>query len=168
MAVRDFELYHGIALTKIVRNDRPTALRLIETKPSESWSVYRVNDAVNLYVKSSATPSPLKRKKNSLVWTFVFGTSHLQELQKLRQEKDVYVALICARRKIGSGPMEVCLIGPDDLVKCIDIESSKQQTIRVMYQPGMSLRAYGPLNSTKRNRLKIHRNALDEWRIPGS
>jgi len=100
MAIHDFEFYHGIVLTKIVRNDRPTVLRLIETKPAEARSVYIVNDEVILYMKFSANPRPLKLKRGSFVWSFVFGPSHLQELQKLRQEKgekNVYLVLICAQ-----------------------------------------------------------------------
>ncbi len=30
MPIREFELFHGAALTKIVRSDRPMTLRMIE------------------------------------------------------------------------------------------------------------------------------------------
>jgi hypothetical protein len=31
MSVREFELYHGAVLTKILRSEKPVALRLVET-----------------------------------------------------------------------------------------------------------------------------------------
>jgi hypothetical protein len=35
MSVHEFELFHGIVLTKLIRSDRPITLRMFETKPSE-------------------------------------------------------------------------------------------------------------------------------------
>ena len=37
MSVRDFELYHGAVLTKILRFQKPVALRLVETRPQDNW-----------------------------------------------------------------------------------------------------------------------------------
>lgn len=37
MAIDEFELFHGVVLTKLVRSDRPITLRMIETRPREAW-----------------------------------------------------------------------------------------------------------------------------------
>lgn len=54
-AVRQFELFHGAVLTALLRRDHPIALSMVETMPSDSWSTYRINDAVNLVVTHSTT-----------------------------------------------------------------------------------------------------------------
>lgn len=38
VSIREFELFHGAALTKIVRAERPVTLRLIETRPDDAWA----------------------------------------------------------------------------------------------------------------------------------
>jgi activator of HSP90 ATPase len=52
MPLREFELFHGGVITKIVRSERPVTLRLIETKPEEKWSTYTLNDKVDLFIIS--------------------------------------------------------------------------------------------------------------------
>jgi hypothetical protein len=47
MSVHEFELFHCMFLTKLVQSDRPITLRMFETKPSEEWSIYKLNDAVD-------------------------------------------------------------------------------------------------------------------------
>jgi hypothetical protein len=77
MSVREFELFHGIALTKIMRSDRPVTLRMIETNPDEAWAAYRINDEIVLYIKYRTVSRELRRNGGGLAWSFMFGTSEL-------------------------------------------------------------------------------------------
>jgi hypothetical protein len=61
MAVHEFELFHGIALTKLVRAERPISLRMIKTRPGEAWSAYTINNEVELFLKHSTMPSKLEK-----------------------------------------------------------------------------------------------------------
>jgi hypothetical protein len=36
MSVRDFELYHGAVLSKVLRSQRPAGLRLVETRKQDA------------------------------------------------------------------------------------------------------------------------------------
>ena len=61
MSVKEFELFHGAVLTKVLRSDRPVALRLVGTRPGENWSTYTLNDAVDLLVSHSKSPRSVAR-----------------------------------------------------------------------------------------------------------
>jgi len=161
MPVREFELFHGAVLTKIVRSDRPMTLRMIETKPGESWSAYTVNGEITLILKHSATPRKLKRERGSFRWQFTLGAEQIQQLIGANS----WLGLICGSPNIGKrAPMEVCLLDPKDIESLIDKSSLVQQPIFVNYQPGKSLRASSP----KSEEIVVPRNRLDTWEIPGS
>ena len=165
--VREFELFHGIVLTKLVRNDRPTVLRLIETNPREAWAAYTVNNEVTLYVKYRTGSHNLSRGEGGESWTFVFSPTELAKIRSMAPETEVYLALVCGKKQIGSGDcgMHVCLLKPDQRRNLIDMKASTQQTVSVKCIPGKSLRATG---STSREELIVQRNALDKWVVPGS
>lgn len=165
--VREFELFHGIVLTKLVRNDRPTVLRLIETNPREAWAAYTVNNEVTLYVKYRTGFRTLSHGEGGEAWTFVFSESDLAKIRGMAPETQVYVALVCGRREIRGGDcgMHVCLLAPDERRRLIDMEASSQQTISVKCVRGKSLRATGSLSKKE---LVVKRSALDKWIVPGS
>ena len=107
MPVREFELFHGAVLTKIVRSDRPMTLRMIETKPGESRSAYTVNGEVTLILTHSATPRKLKRERGSFRWQFTLGADQIQQLSGTNS----WLGLICGSPNIGKRAlMEVCLL----------------------------------------------------------
>jgi hypothetical protein len=161
MPVREFELFHGAVLTKIVRSDRPMTLRMIETKPGESWSAYTVNNEVTLILKHSARPRKLKRERGSFRWQFTLGADQIQQLSGANS----WLGLVCGSQSIGkSAPMEVCLLDPKDTERLVDKSSLVQQSIFVTYQPGKSLRASSP----KIEEIVVPRNRLETWEIPGS
>ncbi len=167
MRVREFELYHGAVLTKLVRSDRPITLRMIETKPQEAWAAYTLNNEASLYIKYSTTPSTRKRTETTLVWMFIFANGQLRQLQELRKQRDVYVALVCGQRDIEDGEMYTCLMKPNALDLCINVNSTEAQAITVKYEPGKQLRVSGPVNKVAHPVL-IARNSLDTWTVPGS
>ena len=139
--VREFELFHGIVLTKLLRNEKPTTLRMIETNPQQAWAAYEINDEVTLYVKYRSGPHTLSRGQGGQSWTFAFSLSELEKIRALEDDKQVYLALVCAKKSITSGDcgMRTCLLDPDKLHRAIDVTSGGQQTITVKCMPGHSL-----------------------------
>ncbi|HRW99876.1 MAG TPA: hypothetical protein P5280_10315 [Cyclobacteriaceae bacterium] len=165
--IKEFELLHGIVLTKILRSQGAT-LRLVETDTRQSWAAYTINDSVIVYVKYALTNREAV-KENKTVWSFPFQPSEQKKMKELRKSKPVFVALICGLQDIKShNKMQVCLLEPDEIEKCISLTARSTQTISVENSPNRSLRAYGTLNSADRQKLVVSRNKLDEWEIPGS
>ena len=136
MSIKDFELFHGAVLTKLVRSDRPITLRMIETNPDTSWSVYTLNDEVHLFIKYSISPRSLSRGKGGLSWVFTFRPEHISEIKALQAEKRVFVALVGGRRNIKQVRMEICLLTPDDFARIIDLEANTNQTVTMKYIKG--------------------------------
>jgi hypothetical protein len=56
MAIRQFELFHGAVLTKLVRRGQRVALTMIETSPNDPWAVYTINDAVDVHSLGREAP----------------------------------------------------------------------------------------------------------------
>lgn len=166
MALRKFLFLHGSVLAQIARKDRPVALTLIETT-DDSWSAYKLNDEALLYIKSSQTPKSLTRT-SSYKWQFTFSESHIREIKNFTKQYPLYLALVCAGKSLDDKAREVCLLEPNQILKCINLDSEMQQWITVEVIPGSSLRAYGALNARERDKLKISRNKLEEWEIPGA
>ena len=165
-SVKEFHLLHGIVLTKISRNERPT-LRLVETDISNVWAAYLLNDEVIIYVRYSLSGKKRKRTEK-VVWNFPFNQPELEKIRILRAKKPVYFTLVGGFTPIDVKQMEVCLLDPAEIDRCIDIDSNARQIITVEVKPNESLRAYGAKNSEERSKLIINRNKLDEWKIPGS
>lgn len=159
MPIREFEMFHGALLTKLVRSDRPIALRMIETRPSQAWSTYLINDAVRILVKYSATPRKLTRERGAVRWNFIFSPDQMYEA---RQE-GTWVALVCGADRIIQ-PMEVCLVNSSEIASLLDLNSSSQQWIAVKYLPNKSLR----VSTATVEDYIIPRNRCERWAIPGS
>ena len=162
MPVREFELFHGVILTKLVRNDRPLTLRLIETSTELSWAAYKLNAEVTLVMKSSSTPRALKRESGT-AWTFNFGPSDLAQLQLAGSNG--YVALACGSKKLDPGKMEVCFLRPDQVSLLLDTSSSAQQAVTVKALPRKQLRVS---SGRVTKELLVPQNALETWELPGS
>lgn len=167
--VKEFELLHGIVLTKILRTNGAT-LKLVETDAKKAWAAYTINNEVIVYIKYSLTNREAQ-KEGKLVWTFPFQPSELAKLIQLRQaeNKGVYAALVCGTPNIEEvKKMQVCLLEPEQIYACMDLNSRTIQSISVEYRSGASLRAYGSKNAEEKKKLTVSRNKLDEWKIPGS
>lgn len=98
MTVKLFELFHGIVLTKLVRNDKPLTLRLIETDKDESWIRYEINAEVSLFVKHSYTPKERKREE-TLAWTFSFTPKDIQQIREANDKAFVTCPQRFSQRK---------------------------------------------------------------------
>lgn len=164
--VSQFELFHGIVLTKLVRNDAPVTLRLIETNTNDAWAAYRINAAVIVYTKVRTTGYELLREDGGCSFQFVFLPGELAALRRLAQDSAVYVVLVCGNRDLSkTDQMHVCMIEPAELEQLIDVSSADQQNILVKHLPRRKFRVTGS-NSDKE--LLIAHRRLDDWQVPGS
>ncbi len=163
MAIHEFELFHGAALTRLLRSDRPVALRMIETKVREAWAAYRVNDEVTLYLKHSKKPKKGTRERATLTWQFTFNDSDIRKIAEFTPQKPVYVVLVCGAEEVDAKYMEICLLDPDQVAQLLDLEPQTTQWIRVKDTGKGQLRVTG---SHSQEEMKIPRNKLDKWAVP--
>lgn len=164
MGIREFEVFHGSVLTKLVRSDRPITLRMIETKPGEAWAAYTINDEVELFVKHSTNARPQARQKGAYSWSWVFNPDQIKQMNKLRKKRPVYAALVGGRKSIKRGKMQVCLLNPEQLDRLIDYSNPNAQSVTVKYVPGKQLRVF----SDRKIELLVPQSALDQWVVPGN
>jgi hypothetical protein len=165
--VKEFHLLHGIVLTQVLRNEKPT-LRLVETGMTDAWAAYILNDSVIIYVKYSLVGRKTQKAEKT-VWSFPFQASELEKIRELRKYQPVYFTLIGGFPSIDDAKlMQVCLLYPDEIDQCMDVNSEKTQTLTVEVKPRESLRTYGAKNPNEKDKLVVSRNRLDEWKIPGS
>ena len=164
MTIKQFELFHGAVLTKLVRSDRPITLRMIETRPSEAWAVYTINDAVDLFPKHSTSARELKRVSGGWSWQFVFSPEQVNQIHERQASGQVYAALVCGQSDVKQGEMQICFLHPDELAKLIDFQDASTQSITVRYIPRKKLRVY----SGHKVKKSVSQNALDQWNVPGS
>ena len=124
MAVQEFQLFHGIVLTKLVRNDKPMTLQLIETATQKSQSEYQINAEFSLFVKHSATPKERKRER-AAAWSFSFSPKDIGQIRE-RGDK-AFVALVCGAKEMNPKDMEVCLLNPNQIARLIDLSREKRK-----------------------------------------
>jgi hypothetical protein len=164
MSVREFELFHGVVLTKLLRSQRPVNLRMIETRPGEMWSAYTINDEVDLFIKHSTTPRNVARGRGGRSWPFVFGLKQLQQMAQSGAKRPVWVALVCGSRDAKDDDMQVCLLHPSQMAQLVDTSVGAQQTVTVRYVPRGKLRVF----KGRREHCLVSQRRLDEWDVPGS
>lgn len=163
MTVKEFELYHGVVLAKVLRSEKPVALRLIETRSGENWSTYTLNDAVDLLVSYSKTPRPVSRQGGGTSWTFVFNRNQLRQMNPEGRGRPVWVALVCARKSLADGEMQVCLLDPEQLRDTVSF-TEVQQSLTVRKPRGKGkLRVF----KDRHERFLVAQSRLDKWEVPG-
>ena len=164
MTVHEFELFHGIVLTKLARSERPITLRMIETRPTEAWSAYTLNDEVDLYVKYSTTPRAVTRGEEGKSWSFTFGTDELNQMQQSIARRQTYITLVAGSRDTKADFMQVCLLYPTEICELIDFRSSNQQTLTIKHIPRKKIRVI----KDRRKKFLIAQNRLEQWDVPCS
>lgn len=163
MAVRTFEVFHGMVLTKLLRSERPITLRMIETNTAENWSSYVLNDAIRLFISYSTSPRAVSRPSPSRNWQFTFSPNQLRQLKAKEGDKPVYAALVCGSKSYSGEDMEVCLLDQEQLRSVLDFsESSESLLIRCPAGKGQ-LRVI----KDRTERFLVPRNRIDKWEIPG-
>ena len=161
MGIDIFACLHGAALTKLLRAEQPVTLRMIETRPRDSWSAYLLNDAALLFVKYSTKREQIR---GGFSWRFTFSTAQLEQIS--RSPYEVYVALVCGTESLNDLKKGscVCLLEPKELHQVIDLKATAPQGMTVRWYPGKSLRVM----KEGREMLKIPQNRLEKWQIPGA
>jgi len=164
VAVREFELFHGAVLAKLVRSDRPISLRMIETHPSEAWSSYVINDEIRLMIKHCTKQRKLKREPGSVSWTFVFGADQLRQLRPDDSGRSVWAALVGGGRDVKEDAMQICLLDQEEIQQVLDLRATKPASLTVRYVPGKQLRVM------RQHKCAFHvpQGRLEKWEIPGS
>lgn len=81
----EFNSYHGIALCRIVHDDRVKSIKLY---PTPSNSSYMINEEIGVFIKYST--------KRMTPWRFTFQWEHRAELGEMCELlKAVFVVLVC-------------------------------------------------------------------------
>ena len=81
----EFNSYHGIALCRIVHEDRVKSIKLY---PTPSNSSYMINEEIGVFIKYST--------KRMSPWRFTFQWEHRTELGEMCESlKAVFVVLVC-------------------------------------------------------------------------
>lgn len=164
MSIKEFELFHGAILTKLIRSDRPISLSMFETKPDDTWASYTINDAVDIYVKHSTASRKISRGEGGFSWTFGFSPEHVAQIKEIQKKRPVYVALVCGHKSVKEGRMEICFLNPGKVLEVIDFDSANSQSITVRYNTGAKkLRVY----QERKVEVMVSLNELDSWEIPG-
>ncbi len=161
-SVKQFELFHGLVLVKILRGRGPSStLHLIEANTQKEWATYKVND-VRLLVKYSEEPREAKTT-DAKSWVFSFGQAELGQLR----EAGCRIALVCGLPEIRlANDMQICFPSPEQIRRLLDASSpeKKQQSLTVRVEKGKSLQiSFGKLEKP----LVVSRSALDNWAVPG-
>lgn len=102
---REFELFHGLALAKLIHFNKLISLHLYS---SPSNSSYVLNDNIGLFIKYST--------KRLSPWRFSFLKEHQDEIKKMKDElSKVFILLVCSQDGV------VC-ISFDELKKILNEE----------------------------------------------
>lgn len=161
MPIREFELFHGAVLTKLVRAERPLTLTMTETRPGDAWSSYRINDAVSLLLKHSLASKVLHRGEGGRTWQFVFSRNQVVQLST----EGAWAALICGSNAVSNAETEVCLLSPEQIRELIDVNATGTQSVSVKYIKGKMLRVS---SGSAAGDVLVARGRLEKWEVPGS
>ncbi len=83
--IKDFQLYHGAALHKLIDSGGEVTLQNYSNKSNSS---YVLNSSIGLYIKYST--------KRLAPWQFSFAKEHQDEILEIRNiYQDVFILLVC-------------------------------------------------------------------------
>lgn len=158
--IQQYEFLHGCVLTALVRSDRASTVRLIETNPGASWSTYKVNDS---YVHIKPSTSPKQQKKDlSKVWQFTFSKSELESIR----DNGSNVVLVCAYPDMKSKErMWRILLEQLDVKSLLKLQDIPAQgSVTAKYKPNAKKLVIAGNGAEK----LVAPKALLDWEIPGS
>ena len=125
MRIREKDLFHGAALTRIVEHPSFTALN----KADEKYGHYQINLDKRVLAKHTAD--------SSQPWQFTFQPDDLEVLSMdIEAGVTTYVCLVC-------GETTICLLNQRQLQAVLDLESDDAQWVRVELPKGGSMRVRG-------------------------
>jgi len=157
MPVWEFEQFHGIVLTKIVRSNKKYTIALIETKPKEKFHAYKLND-IYLLIKYSGQPK--KTKENSWFWRFTFNKN---ELNFLKGHPGTHVALVAGHSRLNDNmhPWYACRLEPTQIDEIVNKEKNNDQTILLRY-------IRNKISIKGKKEIFVSANSIENWKLPGS
>ena len=83
--IKDFEFYHGAALTRLIHMKQAVLIKLF---PSTNNASYVINEKIGLYLKHST--------KRMSPWVFTFKKSQQNEIDKVYKDiGKIVIGLIC-------------------------------------------------------------------------
>lgn len=103
--VREFEFYHGSALTRLIHGHENISIK--QYAAATSNASYVVNDRAGLYLKHSTSRlSP---------WVFTFKKEHQNEVQEMKNSLgEVFVVLICGKDGVACLSYDELRVALDD------------------------------------------------------
>jgi len=139
MKIQEQDIYHGAALTQIVKHDSFKALN----RGSQTYGHYLVNTNIHVLAKY--------RKNKKSPWTFQINTNDISFFCNTRKATErIFLCLIC-------GQFTICALTQDEIEKLIDVTNpDASQSISVTIPKGGSCHVSGskgklgsavPLNS---------------------
>lgn len=157
--IKDIELFHGAVLTKLMRNYRPVALSMVETRPDEG-SFYTINDEAEFYIKYK---NGLKGKKGPISWTFTFTSEEIKKLKTQQQKSgQLFVALVCTLSDKEYGKMQIAFFDPHKnkgIDNVLDFDENTNQAFTIKD----NLKGMLVVAKKQQEIMKISRGALDNW-----
>jgi hypothetical protein len=161
MSTKQFEFYHGVVLTRLVRSDRPVRLQMSVNQPADSWSAYLIDDSVALFIKRSGKPTELKKDK-TLRWQFTFSDNQLIQMMDYSKDRAVYLALVASRNNSFLDGVNICLISPEQLNSLVDWNTKGTESFTL--KDAESSHSY--LVCGNGIEIRVKKKAFDSWDIP--
>lgn len=162
MTIKQFELFHGAVLAKLMRSDKPITLRMIETR-DDAWSIYTINNETDLFIKISKSPNELIREVHGFSWQFQFSIDQIEQLIDPVNPRKIAIALVCGQQTISEN-MHIAFIEPNAVGELIDFTFNSPQSLTVKFIPNKKLRVIKNYRTEK----LISQNALEKWLVPGN
>lgn len=165
MSVKYFELIHGAVLTKLLRNDKPITLKLVERAENDPWAAYRVNEECYLYIKYRTTFRTDPYRDVIPIFDFLVSKGEVEKIKQLPKKYPTYYALVCAPENSGPKNMNICFLDPEQIKSLSSNGNAESFSISVWTEEGKSLRAKSKFVEKP---FIVSRNRLDNWEAPGS
>lgn len=128
--IKPSELFHGAALAQITKHDSFKALNKIDAKSGH----YLVNTDCRLLTK---------HREDAVPWQFTFTPNDVETLKlDIASGFRTYLVLVCAE-------VTICLLDQEQIQTVLDLDSDKQQWIRVAI-PGASMAVNGSAGKIKK------------------
>lgn len=125
MKIQEQDIYHGVALSQIVRHESFKALN----SGSEKHGHYQINKGVHVLIKY--------RTNDGDAWNFTFKPNEISAIKKIAKKGDaVFLCLVC-------GSSTVCALSYDEIQVLLIPNTDEQQSINVESPFNASLRVRG-------------------------
>jgi hypothetical protein len=129
MKIQQHDLFHGAALTQIVKHESFKALN----RASAKLGHYLINTNREVYTKY--------RTEDAGPWHHNLHPDQLAAIaESLRGPHRVFLCLVC-------GPVTICCLDEEEIAALIDTSSSSQQSVKVEVPPAGSCHVSGNLGS---------------------